>query len=114
MYKKIQRYIDTPKKCEEFTENFCIMSDVYKALVHPNEYSYFNSNVLNESLAGLKIMSASSFYPTVLAMVNNNYSEDEISKILHAIETLIFRNCVVAGKVANKYEILFGKVAYKK
>lgn len=112
LYKKIQRFVDSPKKCEEFTENFYNMSDVYKGLVHPGEYIYFTNHEINESLINLKIMSASSFYPIVLSMVNNDYSEDDIRIIINSIETLIFRNCVVAGKVANKYEILFGKVAY--
>lgn len=112
LYKKIQRFVDSPKKCEEFTENFYNMSDVYKALVHPGEYIYFTNHVINESLTNLKIMSASSFYPIVLSMVNNGYSEEDIRIIINSIETLIFRNCVVAGKVANKYEILFGKVAH--
>jgi len=113
LYKKIQKHIDTPKKCEEFTRNFYQMSDVYKELVHPNEVNYFNNNEINKGLINLNIMGASSFYPTILSMVNNSYKEDDILIIVKAIETLVFRNCVVAGKVANKYEILFGKIAYK-
>lgn len=112
LYKKIQKYIDTPKKCEEFTQNFFAMSDVYKALINPNEFSYFSDSIIQKKLINLKITGASSFYPTVLSMVNSGYKENDILKIIKAIETLIFRNCVVAGKVANKYEILFGRIAY--
>lgn len=89
------------------------MSDVYKELIYPNEINYFANNEINRRLVNLNIMGASSFYPVVLSMVNNAYKEDDILIIVKSIETLIFRNCVVAGKVTNKYEILFGKIAYK-
>ncbi len=46
-------------------------------------------------------------------MVNASYNEEDIKKVVQAIESFIVRNCVIAGKVANKYEMLFAKVAKK-
>lgn len=45
-------------------------------------------------------------------MVNMNFSEQDIKFVSQEIEVLIFRNCVLAGKVANKYEVLFAKIAH--
>jgi uncharacterized protein with ParB-like and HNH nuclease domain len=113
LYKKIRDYIDTPKKCEEFVKVLYETSDIYKGLHNPREENYFTNAKINQHLVNLKMMNSSSFYPTILSMANSGFSEEEIEKIVISIETLLFRNCVVADKVANKYEILFGKIAYK-
>ncbi|PEC55843.1 hypothetical protein COK56_02915 [Bacillus cereus] len=48
---------------------------------------------------------------SVSCILKNN--EEDIKKVVQAIESFIVRNCVIAGKVANKYEMLFAKVAKK-
>jgi uncharacterized protein with ParB-like and HNH nuclease domain len=113
LYKRIRTYINTPKKAEEFVKNFREISDVYKTLINPSEEIYFSDQQLNKKLINLKTLNASTFYPIILSMVNNSFNEKEIGFVLSAIETFIVRNNVVAGKVANKYEILFAKIAHK-
>ncbi len=88
------------------------MSEVYKGMMNPDEEIYFSDNDLNKTLSNLKILKASSFYPIILSMVNMNFSEQDIKFVSQEIEVLIFRNCVLAGKVANKYEVLFAKIAH--
>ncbi|HDK7168693.1 TPA: DUF262 domain-containing protein [Clostridium botulinum] len=112
LYKRIREYIFTPKKSEEFIQNLYEMSEVYKCMVNPDEEIYFLDNDLNKILSNLKTLKASSFYPIILSMVNMNFSEQDIRFVAQKIEVLIFRNCVLAGKVANKYEVLFAKIAH--
>ena len=44
-------------------------------------------------------------------MCSKEFDENAIADVIKSIETLIFRNCVIAGRVANKYEVIFAKVA---
>lgn len=111
LYKRIRAEIKTPKKCEELVINMVELSEVYKSMINPNEETYFSDLQLNQLLTNLKTVKASSFYPIILAMKNMNYEEIDIRKVASSIETLVVRNFVVAGKVANKYEILFAKIA---
>lgn len=113
LYKKIREAINTPKKSEELVANLLDLSNVYKSLVNPGDEVYFSDTDLNQTLYNLKTVKASSFYPIILAMKNMDYSEEDIKEVAKAIETLIVRNCVIAGKVANKYEVIFADIAYK-
>ena len=45
-------------------------------------------------------------------MKNTGFSEVNIKEVAKLIESLFVRNCVIAGRVANKYEILFADIAY--
>jgi len=67
--------------------------------------------LLNDRLVEMKNLRATSYYPIILAIEKLKFNENDINNILRAIETLIVRNFVVGGKVANKYEIEFAKIA---
>lgn len=119
LFKNIREKINTPKKSEEFTRDFLEMSDVYKALVNPDDFSFSSDQDIIKRLKNLKVLKASSFYPVILALVSNpfndtegtGYKETDIKIVLDRIETLVVRNFLIAGKVANKYEIIFANLA---
>ncbi|MBS6006902.1 MAG: DUF262 domain-containing protein [Clostridium baratii] len=112
LYKRIRENVKTPKKCEELIDNLVELSEVYRALINANDETYFVDTELNSILCNLKTIKASSFYPIILSMKNMKFTEEEIRKVAKAIENLIVRNCVISGKVANKYEVIFAKIAY--
>lgn len=111
LYKKIRDSIVSPVKSEEFIKDLIKGAELYRALVNPKDENYFSNIKLIDSLIRLKDMNASSFYPIILAMNSLGFSEEDIFEVAKKIEILIFRNCVVAGKVANKYEVIFAKIA---
>lgn len=111
VYKKIRDQITTEKKSEDMVLELQSAAEVYKCLCEPRDESYFSNSSIIDFLIVLNDFGASSFYPIVLACVNANFKEDEINKIVRAIEVLIFKNCVIAGKVAKKYEIAFARIA---
>lgn len=113
LYKRIREKIKTPKKCEELIDNLVDLSEVYRALINAHDETYFLDLELNYILSNLKTIKASSFYPIILSMKNMEFKEEEIAKVAKAIESLIVRNCVIAGKVANKYEVIFAKIAHR-
>lgn len=111
LYKKIRETIKYPRDAELVVENLERVSPVYVALISPNTDTYFLDAELNLMLKNLKTLSASSFYPIVLAMFSNDYEEVEIKSVLKAVETLVVRNFVIAGRVANRYETTFSTIA---
>ena len=69
--------------------------------------------MLQAFLKALKILKASSFYPVILAMIQEPhvFNETHICQVVQAIETYVFRNFTICGKVANKSEVFFANIA---
>lgn len=111
LYKKLKDVVARPKDCVDFVEALLSSLDLYKVLKDPEDETYFNSKTIEKHILNLNIFGASTYFPVVLAMNSKNYEESDIKQVLAAIESFIFRNCIIAGKVANKYELLFAKVA---
>lgn len=113
LYKKISHEITTVKKCDEFVSDLIKMADLYNCLTSPEDNKCFDDNSIIENLVNLSIMKTATFYPILMAMVLQKYSEDDIKKVVKAVEVLAFRNFVVAGLTANRFEIIFAKIAKK-
>ncbi|MGX5585948.1 DUF262 domain-containing protein [Bacillus thuringiensis] len=113
LYKNLKGEIKTPSDCLNITRKLVKSINVYKVLVDPINETYFKDKEIEKHLENLKLLNASTYHPIVIAMANSNYDEVEIKKIVEAIESFIVRNCVIAGKVANRYETLFAKLAQK-
>lgn len=113
LYKNLKAVITTPKDCLDFTYVLVNSIGVYKVLVDPNNEAYFEDKDIEKHLENLKLLSASTYYPVLIALVNSSYSEKEIKDVMGAIESFVVRNCVIAGKVANRYELLFARLAKK-
>ena len=113
LYKNLKDSVTKPQDCLMFTKRLVNSIEPYKVLVDPQNESYFVDKEIERHIENLKILGASTYYPIVLALVNSQYSENDIKKIVQALESFIVRNCVIADKVANRYETLFAKVAMK-
>lgn len=107
LYKRIVKMIDTPKKSREFLDEMAIYAPVYHDLANPTDCNYFSDERLKDSLCSLKNMKASTFYPTVIALTSQGFGEKDIADIVETIETYIFRNFSIGGKVANSAERFF-------
>ena len=79
--------------------------------MHPEDNKDFDLTELNERLIEMQKLDASSYIPVIFALRLQNYSEEDINEVLKAIETLVVRNFVVSGLVANKYELEFAQIA---
>lgn len=113
LYKNLKGVVTTPTECLNFTQELVKSISVYKVLVDPINEMHFKDKLIEKHIENLKLLNASTYHPIVIAMANNSYDESEIKKVVEAIESFIVRNCVIAGKVANRYEILFAKLAKK-
>lgn len=114
LYRKLKDLIKTPKKANDFSKELSVFSKIYTSLSIPSEDTIFKDQLLVKSIKALNIMGASSFYPIILAMFKKEkYSEEDIGKVAEKIEVLVFRNFVIAGKVANTFEIGFSEIALK-
>lgn len=112
LYKEISSEIK-PTKCEEFVSELLDMADLYNGLISPADNKCYSDNGITDALINLSIMKTATFYPIMFAMNKAKYSLEDIKKVVKSIEVLAFRNFVVAGLTANKYETFFAAVAKK-
>lgn len=112
LYKIIKTTISTTKHAEDLVENLSELASVYSAIREPDINSYFDDKQLNMKLKDLKLLKASTYYPILLALYYEEYTEKDILKVLTAIETVIVRNIVVADENPNTFETKFAEIAY--
>ena len=110
LYKEISGNVKA-SQCTSFVQDINNYAELYNALTSPNDNKYYSDPSITNMLANLSVMKATTFYPIVLAMQVKQYSEQDVKRVLSALESLVFRNFVVAGQTANKYEIIFSRIA---
>lgn len=110
LYKKVSKTI-TASKCNAFVTELNSLADLYNALSCPEDNRFYSNHKITEALINLSVMKAATFYPLIIAMQLKDFSEADILNVLQAIEVLVFRNFVVGGQTANRYEIFFSKIA---
>lgn len=122
LYKRISKKIQDDKHAANaLLESLAAYAKYYHDLCFPEDATTFENEDLISSITNLKTLKARTFYPVILAMYqvkdintgNPKYSEKDIAQVARAIETFIFRNFTICGRVANTGEILFAKVASK-
>lgn len=112
LYRSISKNASTPRDSESLLNDLVELAGYYQDLVNPSgESDYFRDEEIRKSISALKTMKASTYYPVILALIEMNFKESDIKKVLERIETLAFRNFVICGLVANSAEILFAKIA---
>lgn len=113
LYKIIKSNISTTKHAEDLVDDLSELSSVYSAIREPDINSYFDDNLLNLKLRDLKLLKATTYYPILLALYYEKYTEKDILEVLTALETVIVRNIVVADENPNTFETIFAEIAYK-
>ena len=111
LFKALRKDIKTQSDVNTLLANLRFLSKVCAAILHPEDNKDFDLTELNERLIEMQKLDASSYIPVIFALRLQNYSEEDINKVLKAIETLVVRNFVVSGLVANKYELEFAQIA---
>lgn len=111
LFKSLRKDISSQSDVNALLSNLRSLSKVCAAILHPDDNKEFDLTELNERLIEMQKLDASSYIPIIFALRLQNYSEEDINEVLKAIETLIVRNFVVSGLVANKYELEFAQIA---
>ena len=111
LFKALRKDIKTQSDVNTLLANLRFLSKVCAAILHPEDNKDFDLTELNERLIEMQKLDASSYIPVIFALRLQNYSEENINEVLKAIETLVVRNFVVSGLVANKYELEFAQIA---
>lgn len=113
LYRSISKNISSPRASKELLKALSSYAQCYHDITTPNENAGFSDSALVNSLKALKILKASSFYPVILAMMQEPaiFTETGIRQVVQTIETYVFRNFTICGKVANKAEVFFATVA---
>ena len=111
LFKALRKDITSQSDVNTLLANLRFLSKVCAAILHPEDNKDFDLTELNERLIEMQKLDASSYIPVIFALRLQNYSEEDINEVLKAIETLVVRNFVVSGLVANKYELEFAQIA---
>lgn len=111
LYKKLRERITSPKDALDFSKKLVEMSLTYSSIANPSEDSIVKNTNLRNALLNLDLMSATLFYPVLLALYMAEFREKDISEITQLIEILVLRNFVISNQVTNKFEISFAKLA---
>jgi len=113
LYRSISKEVSTPKTSRELLATLETLAPYYQAMSFPGEDSAFENGRLIACLKALKILKAKSFYPVILALkqADTQYSEDDIADVAEAIESYVFRNLTICGRVANQSERFFAALA---
>lgn len=113
LYRHISKTISSPRASKELLKNLAAYAQCYHDITTPNENVGFSDTELVNSLKALKVLKASSFYPVVLAMIQDPqaFKEANIRQVVQTIETYVFRNFTICGKAANKSEVFFASIA---
>lgn len=110
LYKTITQAIDS-RNCLSFVDALDKSTDLYNAMIEPADNTYFSDKRLKNVLINLSILGASTFYPIVFAMNSRRYNDEDILRVLQAIETLVVRNFVVGRQPSKQFEQSFASLA---
>ena len=113
LYSSISKNISSPRESKELLKNLSLYAQCYHDICIPEECIGFTDIALIDSLKALKALKAKTFYPVILALkqAQCSFTEANIRVIVQTIETYIFRNFTICGKVANKTEVFFADIA---
>lgn len=113
LYRSISKTVSSPRASKELLKNLAAHAQCYHDITTPDESVGFTDTALVNSLKALKTLKASSFYPVVLAMMQEPqvFTEGKIRQVVQAIETYVFRNFTICGKATNKAEVFFAAIA---
>ena len=113
LYRALNKSVETKADAIKLVEKLANLVDNFAAMVTPrNQDTYTNVTVIN-NLMILNLLGAKTFYPLILVMVEKNFSENDIAKVLHKIISFTIRNFTIGGLVANKFEKSFSTIANK-
>lgn len=115
LYRKISKSIATPKSSKDFLMELERYASHYRSMEYPEDNTAFQNERLVRHLKALQILKARSFYPVILAMKrsDSDFQEDAIARVAREIETYLFRNITICGRVANQSEVFFATMAKK-
>lgn len=111
LYRKISRSVNTSQDSQELLNELCKYAPYYHDMTYPEEASTFRNEALVEELQHLDTLGGKTFYPLILSMIKDGFTENDIYNVLRIIELYIFRNFTIRKQVANSTEVFFSNIA---
>lgn len=111
LYKGIYSKVQSSSDAKNLIRSLNDLAPVYGAISDPKNTEYFSNEMLNKELITLADLGLKTYYPVILALEENGYSENDILTVVHKINSFVVRNFTIGGLVANKYEKTFSKIA---
>ncbi|RMA90225.1 DUF262 domain-containing protein [Priestia megaterium] len=112
LYKELKKGVTKGIDSLNLVEELHRTMNAYKFLEDPETSNLYEEKI-QKKIMNLKIMNAQTYYPIFLAMYNESFKKEDVLEVLTMLENFYFRNCIIAGKTANSYEVTFSKIAVK-
>lgn len=115
LYREIVQHIKKPKDARELIDDLDRYAQCYHDMAFPEENIEFSDAKLVKGLSNIKLLKARTFYPIILAMkqAKENYTDTDIRKVTEKIETYVFRNFTICGRVAGAGERFLADIALR-
>ena len=112
LYRTISHAATTKTECENLLEDLEKHALFYHDMNDPSDVSEISNTDLIASLKALKLLKATSFFPVLLAMHQQNdyFDEDKIAIVACIIEKYVFKNFTICSQTANTAEVFFAKI----
>ncbi len=119
LYSKITEYIQRDShRCYQFLLELTDCSLLYHDLCEPSNPRLITNTFLLDSLKGLKTLGSITWMPLILAIYkakdshgNRLYDFTDISNVVVAIETYVFKNFTIMNSNPNEAEVWFSNLA---
>lgn len=113
LYREISHNITTPTMCGNLLADLERSSNLYHDMNYPDDVSELENADLISCLSALKMLKATTFYPVLLAMHQQDefFNENDMAVVAKIIEKYVFRNFTICGNTANSTETFFASIA---
>lgn len=111
LYKEISKNVEDYADCFRIVKDLEIVADLYNTLSNPKENHYFADGRISETLKNLQALKVSTFYPVIISLVLKHSSDEDVFRVLKALEIMSFREFAIAGKNPNRIEKFLAALA---
>lgn len=117
LFKQINKKINKPDESMVFLEDLKNLVDVYNVLEKPDankkNKEFFADTSLTDFVRLLNKMSIKVYYPIILALLKNKFSESDMKLVVNKIIRIVMNNRVILAYGTNSLESGFSAVAHK-
>ncbi|WDF82585.1 DUF262 domain-containing protein [Lacticaseibacillus pabuli] len=115
LYRALNRSITNRSQAISFLRSLDNLADYFAPIDDVKNESLFSNPQLVENFKILNLLSAKTYYPLILVMIDKGdvFSEADLVKVTHKIISFTIRNFTIGGLVANKFEKSFANIARK-
>lgn len=117
LYREVSAEVNNLNEAQVFLDDLDKLVDLYTVLESPTSpkanYDFFANKQVTQGIDILNRLNVKLYYPIVMAMYYNNYSQDGMLKVITKITSVFIRHRTIINDGTNKLETGFSDIARK-